>query len=149
MEKIDPKKARQVWQRVQAPAAPSRDTQALLALQRAAVESAALCRHLSRVLPERLRPQLREMEARERQQAACLRGIYVLLAGQKPPLSPFPPQAEPPEVILRRCYGNALRTLSEYENWLADPQFSQVFAQLAQQKREHCRALLVLLGELP
>lgn len=149
MEKIDPQTARQVWQRVQAPAAPAQDAQTVLEMLRQTRRDGEACQQLMRRMPERHRRRLRQMVNQERSHGDCLRGIYHLLTGQRPALLPVRLEAEPAEVALRRYYGGKLRLLGEYERWTADPQFGQVFARLAQQERELCRQTLELMGTLP
>lgn len=149
MNKIDPKTARQVWQRVQGQTEPAQDVQELAELIRQLQEDGACCLQLARQMPEKHRILLKQMANREQSQATCLKGMYHLLTGQKPALSPSRQAPEIAEIALRRYYGRKLRCLNHYEKRTADPQFGQVFARLAQQTRELCQELLVLLGSLP
>ena len=48
------------------------------------------------------------------------------------------------------CTGHRgeMRSLKEYEARADDPEYGHVFARIAQQEREHCMALLGLIGSL-
>ena len=79
--------------------------------------------------------------------AACLKGMYQLIAGEKADV-PAPKLApDTPEAILRRCYGREMHCLAQYEAHSTDPDYGGVFTQLAKQEQEHCRQLLEILGQ--
>ena len=64
-----------------------------------------------------------------------------------PTVTPPVPQ-ESPDRCLRRCYGQEMRCLAQYEARSTDPEYGPVFSRLAAQEREHCRIILELLGRL-
>lgn len=147
MNTYDPQKAARVWQRVQGQPQehPHEDLQALIMEQR---HTAAIYLQLARQLPGREAAVLQRLNREEQTQAACLRGIYTLITGNTP-IVPAPPVVpEPPEITLRKCYGREMRSLKEYEARSGDPEYGPVFARLADQEREHCRAVLELIGSL-
>lgn len=149
METYDAEKAARVWQRVHAtPQSTVDEAAGLPALIAGEWADAAIYLHLSRRYQGRESKLLRKMFEEEQSHAACLKGIYTLLTGERSVTkSPVPPQ-ESTEVILRRCYGREMQCLAQYEQRAAHREYGPVFARLAQQEREHCRILLELLGSL-
>ena len=79
---------------------------------------------------------------------ACLKGIYMLVTGTHPNARSAPPEREPLDRMLRKCYGREMQSLAQYEARSADPEYGPIFARLAAQEREHCRMLLEILGSL-
>ena len=112
MEKIDPKAARQVWNRVQAAPAPSQDAQILVQMLQSAAEDASVYQLLARSTAERLRPELRKLYLQTMSHIACLKGVHILLTGTQPTLPETHPQKEPAQIALRRCYGRQTQRLS-------------------------------------
>ena len=153
MDTIDLKKAAAVWQRVQGGSAPPAepavpDTQALLALIAEEWNDATTYLSLSRHFQGKDSALLRQMAQQEHSHAACLKGIYALITGSHPRFHTPPVPKEPPDILLRRCYGREMRCLAQYERRCADPDYGPVFIRLAQQERDHCRQVLELLGKL-
>ena len=116
----------------------------LLAEESAAAMYLALARQLGGRAGGRLEQMAREAQAH----AACLEGICVLVTGTVPELCPAPPEHGEPQVLLRRCYGRAMRTLVTYEARREDAEYGPVFSRLAAQQQEHCRIILEILGTL-
>ena len=148
MENFDPAKATRVWQRVQGVQSPQQDTNGLPALISEELEDAATYIQLARRLGGKDGQTLRQLAAAEQSHAACLKGIYTLVTGE--PINPkIPPlRQEPADRTLRRCYGREMRCLAQYEARSADPEYGPVFVHLAAQEREHCMAVLELIGKL-
>lgn len=151
MDTYDPEMAERVWNRVRGkteapPAAPS--TRGLLSLIAEEMQDATTYLHLSRGYQGKEGALLRKLSQEEQAHAACLKGIYTLMVGNRPEVRAVPPKQESAEIILRRCYGREMRCLNEYENRSKDPEYGQVFARLAIQEREHCRKILELLGSI-
>ena len=88
------------------------------------------------------------MANEDRAHAACLKGIFNLVTGEKNGFRTPPTPQEAPEISLRRCYGQEMRCLAQYEERSADPEYGPVFSRLAAQEKEHCRIVLELLGRL-
>lgn len=147
MNKIDPEKAQQVWQRVQSTATPPRE-QGLLELIAQEWANATTYLQLSRRVQEKSRASLRKMYQQSQSHTACLKGIYTLITGNHPAVKAAPPTPDDPEKLLRRCYGQEMQCLAKYEARISDPEYGQVFARLAEQKREHCKSVLEILGGL-
>lgn len=146
METYDPEKAARVWQRVRGEDTPAPNHQGLLALIAEEWTDATTYLILSRRFQGKQSLLLRRMFEEEQAHAACLKGIYTLITGQRPITKSAPLPQEGTEAILRRCYGREMRCLAEYEARSADPEYGQVYARLATQERDHCRQILELLG---
>ena len=147
MDRIDPTKAAAVWQRVHSSAPPSRSAQALLTLIHDELADGTLYQQLARHFTGARSTQLLQMAKQEFSHAACLKGMYQLIAGEKADV-PAPKLApDTPEAILRRCYGREMHCLAQYEAHSTDPDYGGVFTQLAKQEQEHCRQLLEILGQ--
>lgn len=151
MDTYDPEMAERVWNRVRGkteapPAAPS--TRGLLSLIAEEMQDATTYLHLSRGYQGKEGALLRKLSQEEQAHAACLKGIYTLITGNRPEVRAVPPKQESAEIILRRCYGREMRCLHEYESRSKDSEYGQVFARLAIQEREHCRQILELLGSI-
>lgn len=148
METIDPAKAARVWQKVQANIPQPNREQGLPELLTQQWNDAATYLQLSRHFQGRQNALLRRLFEEEQAQTACLKGIYTLLTGNRPKIAATPVPQEPPELILRKCYGREMRCLAQYEQRSSDPEYGPVFARLAIQKRDHCRMVLELLGNM-
>ena len=149
MNTYDPQKAARVWQRVQGaqPAEP-RQEENLKELIMNEWIAASTYADLARQLGQKEAAVLQRLSREEHAHGACLRGIYQLKTGEKCPIRTPKADKEPVEVTLRRCYGMEMRSLKEYETKCADPEYGHVYARLADQEREHCVALLGVIGSL-
>ena len=150
MSSIDQQKAARVWQRVQdSKPAPTPDR--LDNLQELIMNewtAAATYQQLARQMPPREAAVLQRLAREEHGHGACLRGMYSLMTGEKCEVHSQKPTKEPVDRVLRRCYGLEMRSLKEYEAKCDDPEYGHVFSRIAQQEREHCMALLELMGSL-
>ena len=148
MEKYDAAKATRVWQRVQASQSPQPEVDGLPALIAEELEDSATYAQLARQIGGKDGQILRKLAEAEHSHATCLKGIYNLMTGE--PIAPkIPPlRQEPADRTLRRCYGREMRCLAQYEARSADPEYGPVFARLAAREREHCMAVLELLGRM-
>lgn len=146
MEKIDPVKEAQVWQRVQAQQTDVREgLQEMIARE---WELAGACLQLSRRLTGKQSMLLRQLYEKEQGHVACLKGIYTLITGQRPNVRGFTAAVGFPEAELRRCYGKQMQNLAEYERRSNQGEYGHIFGNLARQEREHCHLLLEILGSL-
>lgn len=148
MEAYNAEKAAQVWQRVRGSALPEDCSAGLPALIAGEWADAATYLQLSRHFQGRDAAALRRMFDEEQSHAACLKGIYTLLTGERTVTRTPPLPQEPVEATLRRCYGREMHCLAEYEQRASNREYGPVFQRLAEQEREHCRVLLELLGKL-
>ena len=146
MNTIDPQKAARVWQRVQGNVQLS--DRALTAMISAAWTTASTYLKLSRQFQGKESAMLRQLSEGEQAHIACLKGIYTLITGAHPAVRALPLTGQDPEAILRQCYGKTMQILADYENRAADPEYGPVFARLADREKDHCRALLEIIGNL-
>ena len=148
MKPIDPHTAARVWDRVQNTAVPAPDAQVILNQISEELLDAALWQQLARRLPPPQASLARQLSVQDQSHAGCLKGIYTMITGRKP-IVPTPTAGDdPPSVLLRRCYGRKMRTLSHYESRQGDPQYGHVFRTLARQEQEHCHRILEILGAI-
>ena len=149
MNPYDPQKAARVWQRVHSaqPEAPRQEENLKELIMNEWIAASTYAR-LARQLGQKEGQLLQRLSREEHAHGACLRGIYSLKTGEKCALKALKIENEPPELTLRRCYGMEMRSLKEYEAKCEDPEYGHVYAKLAEQEREHCVALLGIIGGL-
>jgi rubrerythrin len=148
MKEIDSQKAARVWQRVQGKTSQSEDFNSLPSMIAGEWWDAATYLRLSRQFNGKEANFLRKMFEDEQSHAACLKGIYTLLTGDRLVTQTPAPRQEPLSASLRRCYGREMQCLAQYEKWSDHREYGPVFQRLAQQERAHCAALLEILGNL-
>lgn len=146
MKQYDPKTAAKVWDRVQNTAVPVGDSQIILTLLAEEMLDSATYARLIKRLPPPMAAIARQIAQQEQSHISCLKGIYTLITGRKA-MVPAPVVADdPPEIILRRCYGREMRCLAQYESRQSDPQYGHIFRKLAQHEQDHCHKILEILG---
>lgn len=148
MKNYDPKTAARVWDRVQNTAVPAGDSQLILNLIAEEALDAAAYLQLSKRLPTPQAAAVKQLAQQEQSHVSCLKGVYTMITGEKPKVLPVKVSDDPPDIVLRRCYGREMRALAQYEARQNDPQYGHVFRMLARQEQEHCRRLLEILGTL-
>ena len=148
MEKYDAAKATRVWQRVQGSPAGNEPHTGLPALIAEELQNATVYQQLARRMGPKDAPLLRRLHEEDHAHADCLKGIYNLVTGEKSSHRAPPVPQESPDRSQRRCYGQEMRCLAQYEARSTDPEYGPVFSRLAAQEREHCRIILELLGRL-
>lgn len=139
-----------LWQRVcpNREGAQSDPAQGLPGLIAAETTDAAVYLQLCRRLGGNQSAMLRQMYKQEQSHIACLRGLYTLITGKPPTARGCPPEEGTPAQMLRRCYGNKMKLLAQYESRREDKEYGRVFERLAQQTQNHLRFLLEILGSL-
>ena len=148
MVHYDPEAAARVWQRVQGKGPAGEELGNLPEMIAGEWWDAATYLRLSRQFQGKEAGVLRKMFEEEQSHAACLKGIYTLLTGQRLVTQTPAPRQENLSVALRRCYGREMQSLAQYERWSDHWEYGPVFSRLAQQERAHCAALLEILGNL-
>lgn len=148
MKQYDPKTAARVWDRVQNTALPAGDSQAVLNLIAEEMLDSAAYLRLAKRLPTPQAAVARQIAQQEQSHISCLKGIYTLITGRKAIVPPPTVSDDPPEIVLRRCYGREMRCLAQYEARQGDPQYGHIFRKLAMQEQEHCHRILEILGTL-
>lgn len=146
MNTIDPQQAARVWQRVQG-SSHSLEQQILEMIAQEWTDATTYLQ-ISRRFQGKESAALRRLYEEEQTHAACLKGIYTLITGNRPTVKVSPPLWQDTEAVLRQCYGREMQSLARYEALMADREYGVVFARLADQEREHCRTILELLGNL-
>lgn len=157
MERFHSDQVRKIWQRVQSgmaytpePAPPAEmytGTGIPELIARGQAEQVMLLQ-LSGQFSGKNREILRQMAKKAQSHTAILRGICAITEGALPKLQSPKPKNAPTAVLLRRCYGHCLQSLSEYTQRENDPQYGSTFQHMAEQEKNHCRILLALLGSL-
>ena len=148
MKQYDPKTAAKVWDRVQNAAVPAGDAQSILNLIAEEMLDAASYARLAKRLPPPLAAIARQISQQEQSHISCLKGIYTLITGRKAIVPPPTLSDDPPDILLRRCYGREMLCLAHYEARQTDVQYGHIFRKLALQEQEHCHHILELLGAL-
>ena len=139
MEPYDGQMAQRVWQRVRGAEEP------ILSLLTLESQAAAAYGQLARRLPKH-RKQFERMLQQTQYHIKCLRGMGYLTSGVRPARLPLKPRQETTAGLLRTCYLHSLKAAEGYAQHQDNPEYGIVFAQLAQEKRQHCALLLALLG---
>lgn len=145
----DIRKAERVWQRVQADGqetAASRPGDHLPALIMEQLQLAETYRQLAYRSSGRDGAMYMGLARESKAQAVCLKGILKLVTEKTPEIGIAPQQIVAVDVVLRRCYGQELRLMKEYENRRADSEYGPVYERMAARSREHCCMLLELIG---
>ena len=130
MKQYDPKTAARVWDRVQNTALPAGDSQAVLNLIAEEMLDSAAYLRLAKRLPTPQAAVARQIAQQEQSHISCLKGIYTLITGRKAIVPPPTVSDDPPEIVLRRCYGREMRCLAQYEARQGDPQYGHIFRKL-------------------
>ena len=151
MREFDSETVRKIWQRVQSDlpvSQPAKETMGLPEWIAWELTFENLYRRIAGKMSGRTANTLRQFARQERQHAQLLRGICVMTGGTAPKIHPVPVQKASVSVLLRQCYGEKLRAISQYEKQCADNQFGDVFRNILQQEQAQCRFLLQLLGTI-
>ena len=148
MKSYDPHAAARVWDRVHNTTPPAGDAQTILNLIAEEMLDSAAYARLAKRLPPSQAAIARQIALQEQSHIACLKGIYTLITGRKAIVPPPTVTDDPPEIVLRRCYGREMRCLAQYEARQTDAQYGHIFRKLAQQEQEHCHRILEILGAL-
>ena len=158
MKQFDQEQVRRIWQRVQSGAAyePTKAAESkagsgwnlreLIAYEMMEKESFLF---LAKGLGGKNTAILRQMAKQAQANSAILRGIGTMMEGSTPKVRLPKFTALSMGALLRRSYGQTLQLMAEYDKRASDPQFGSVFQQLKEQKQNHCRVLLALLGSFP
>ena len=148
---FDARKAERVWQRVQGEkregtSAPRGENLPALIMEQLQLSESYF--QMSRRCGSRDAAVYMRLAREAKAQAVCLKGILKLVSEKDAEIR-IPPQQIPTEdTALRRWYGQELRLMTEYENRRVDPEYGPVFERMAVRSREHCCALLELIGRM-
>ena len=135
MDRIDPKTAARVWDRVQASPKPGLEVNMLLPLIREEWLDALILKHLG------------HSSDRPMENAACLKGIYRILSGGMPKISAPQWKQEKPQLLLRQSFERRMKLFAQYEKLQTDPRFGVVFGRLAAASQVQACKILEALGK--
>lgn len=146
MEKFDPNRELQIWQRVAG--GPQPENGNIRPLLLAAVENAAVLRHLTGLLTGKARERMKPLQEGAQRSVEALKGVQKLLghpAGDlRPPLIP----KEPPRRLLEKSFHRTLRLMTEYSARVLDPEYGVVYQALADRERKAAAVLAEVIGGL-
>ena len=144
VEKIDPKVAAAVWQRVRGSEKPGEPVgiQTLVAREK---ETEAILQVLLKRLPEKSYA-LQQMIGDTRRHIACLQGIRQLNGEKIGAYAAGKGLNGDSVTLLRKCYSLCLQVGARYAARGEDEQYGGVFGDMARTKRRHCALLLEILG---
>ena len=145
MEKINRTQAVNVWERVTAGREQMPNVEELVM---ESWDNTLRLLQLSRKVQGPKSAQLHSLYVSAQQCTDCLKGICLLINGNRPSLGNKPPKQEPLETSLRTAYGDAMRLLAKLETWMGHSQYGPAFQKLAQIEQEQCRQVLCLLGSI-
>lgn len=148
MEYVDPQTAARVWQRVQGTGVPESEVETLARMSAMEAKDAGVYLQLSRRFRGKERTVLEQLYRKKVASASCLKGIYRLCSGKKPAAMPALPVGVNTEAALRQCYGREMQSLAAFTARTEHPEYGQVFARLADQTRQRCQMLLMLVGNM-
>ena len=151
MKEFDSETVRKIWQRVQSDlpvSQPTRETRGLAEWIAWELAFGDLYRRIAGRMSGRTANTLRQLARQEGQHAQLLRGICMMTEGAVPKIHPVPVQKASLSVLLRQCYGEKLRAISQYEKQCTDSQFGNVFQNILEEEQLQCRFLLQLMGTI-
>ena len=146
MEKFDPNRELQVWQRVtEGFRTGDSDIRSLLL---AAWESASVYRHISGLLSGKQRERMKKLQLQAMRSAEALKGICAMSGQSAGTLRPQPVSKEPVRRLLEKSFHHCGRLMTEYTARALDPEYGVVYQQLADREREAGMLLTELIGSM-
>ena len=134
MDRIDPKTAARVWERVHTPAKQDLDTNRLLPLIREEWLDILICKHLGL------------STERSQENLACLKGIYRTLTGGLPRMAQPQWKQEKTPILLRQSFDRRMGLVAQYGALQTDLRFGPVFSRLAAVSLAQACKILESLG---
>ena len=110
-----------------------------------AMEMAAVYGHLLKTAGEKSRELLRQLQAGEQANIACLKGIARLRRQELRGKVVTAPK-EPPRKLLELCYHRSRRAAVNYMVQSTDGEFGAVYRAMADREERHCAILAQLMG---
>ena len=146
MEKLDPNRQLQVWQRVAAGPQPQGGDLRPMLLN--AAETVAVYRHLLGQMQGKPRQQIKQLLQMAQNTLHCLRGIQSMSGYPAGNLRTPPVPKELPRRLLEKSFHRAGRQIAEYTARTLDPEFGTVWQGLADREREAVMLLAQMIGEM-
>lgn len=150
MERIDPKMAARVWQRVQAAREDTSVVQELPDLKELIARlwvDGALCRQLSRTCRGRDRALLDGIGRQKQEGVARLKGILAMQTGVRTQIPAPPVPRGNREQLLRLCCDGTAHCSARLQQLTTDPRYGSDYSAMAEQVGWQHRQLLGLLGK--
>ena len=147
MPQFSSEDVRRIWERVQKANAPVTERPDLCTFAAREQNCAVLYRYLARKIPGNAGNMLLKFSRQEQSHAAAIRGMCAIRYGKCPPISNTPVESAPVAVLLRRCYGQKIQAIAEYEK-LAQQEQGKIFQKLLKEEQLQLQFLLQLLGTI-
>ena len=148
MDPYDSEKAARVWQRVRPGGGESLTGDGLNALISQLLHLSTVYQALSRQVKPPQSTALKALSDQKRTQAACLRGIHILLIGPCPALRVPQVRSEPLSTALHRCYAEETQLWTQLRIHSAASTHAPALEALATMQQAHCRSIAELIGQL-
>jgi len=144
LEKFDPNRELQVWQRVKEGfQAGDSDIRPLLLM---AWESASVYRQLLGLLSGKQREKMKKLQEQAMGAVNVLKGIQTMSGQPAGNLRPQPITKEPVRRLLEKSFYRCGRLMTEYTARALDPDYAVVYQGLADREREAAMILAELIG---
>lgn len=148
MQQFNSENVRKIWQRVQQANTPVSTSPDLCGCVARELDTAAIYARLSRRIPGKNGKMLAQFARREQSHAASIKGICAITYGKCPPIHTTPPEKAPVQILLRRCYGQTLQAIAEYEKLSAQGEYGNIFQKIINEEQAQLLFLLQLLGSV-
>ena len=146
LEKFDPNRELQVWQRVTGGLMPGdSDIRPLLLM---AWESAAVYRHLLGLLSGKQRERMKKLQEQAVRSVDSLKGIQAMSGQPAGNLRPQPIPKESARRLLEKSFHRSGRLMTEYTARTLDPEYGVVYQNLADRERKAGLVLAELIGNM-
>lgn len=146
VEKFDPNRELQVWQRVKEGfRAGDNDIRHLLLT---AWESASVYRHLLGILSGKQREKIKRLQEQAIRSVDALKGIQTMSGQSAGNLRPLPIPKEPARRLLEKSFYRCGQLMTEYTARALDPDYAVVYQGLADREREAGLILAELIGSM-
>ena len=132
-----------IWQRVMAQPTVGAAPDGLL---RESAALAAVYRRLSGTLAGRSKLLVQKLAETEQANTACLRGILTLSGAATEQVKHWEPGKGNTRKLLQSCYHRTRRCQAEYTACSLEPEFGEVYRNLAARAGEQCVRIAELLG---
>ena len=146
MEKFDPNRELQIWQRVTEGFRPGdSDIRPLLLM---AWESASVYRHLLGLLSGKQRERMKNLQEQAMRSVDSLKGIQSMYGQSAGNLRAQPVPKESARRMLEKSFHRCGRLMTEYTARALDPEYGVVYQGLADREREAGMILAELIGSM-
>ena len=103
--------------------------------------------NLSRRIPGKEGEKIRKLQMESRKCVSCIKGICQI-CGDPVKVPQLPLEKEPVKRALMKCYHRENKLRAEWDQRITDPEYGAVYSALSRQAKEHCVAIMEVLGGL-